>query len=64
MNFIKVGQHCINLNNINYTARDSKKLVVFLRVGGDTVGERNGSLLDLFNSDADEFERKLQNSCG
>lgn len=61
MNFIRVGQHYINLDNVNYAVRDGKKLVVLFISGESTGGIRNGAWLDLFDSDADEFERKLKN---
>ena len=61
MNFVKVGQHYINLENINYVVREGKKLVIFFNCAGESGIGRPPYRLNLVQSDADEFERQLQN---
>lgn len=59
MRFVRVGQHYINLNNINYTVRDGNKVIVFFRGGTEHLGKRSSYLLNLVDADADEFERQI-----
>ena len=59
MNLVQVGQHYINLDNVNYAVRDDNRIIVFFRGGTEHLGKRSSYLLNLVDSDADEFERKM-----
>lgn len=61
MNLIKVGKHFINLDNVCYSTRDGKKVIVFFACAGETTTSvRKPYYLDLLDVEADDFERKLQ----
>ncbi len=63
MNLIEVGKHFINLDNVCYSIRDGKKVVVFFACAGETNTAREPYYLDLLDAEADDFERKLQGLC-
>ena len=63
MNLIKVGKHFINLDNVCYSIREEKKVVVFFACAGETNTIREPYYLDLLDTEADEFERKIQDLC-
>gem|GEM_PF-5669918 len=60
MKFIKVGNHYINLYNVNHVLRRNKNTVEIYFSGS---GNSFGTLLNLQGKDADEFEQQLNNLC-
>ncbi len=62
MKFIKVGNHYINLYNINHVLRRNKNTVeIYFRGGSPGTARAYSFMLDLHGKDADEFEQKLSN---